>query len=88
MAKRRYGGGHSGLIPEKILVRDFYGQIVETIAVLANGDFHGSRGVIARNDLGVYILSLLRHVSSPMKQAVGTRDIEPRQEPQETTDKE
>ena len=73
---------------EGIVIRDFYGQIVDTVHVLANGNFHGASGVIAREDLGDYVLGKLRHISSNMKQPPVLGETEPRQENPESTDKE
>lgn len=50
-------------VGEGLVVRDFTGQIVDTIAVTASGAFHTSHGIVDRDNLGMYILQLVNHPS-------------------------
>lgn len=46
---------------EKIVVRDFYGKIVETITIDAKGNFITTLGIIEKERLGDHILHLSGH---------------------------
>lgn len=50
-------------VGEGLVVRNFTGQIVDTIAVTASGAFHTSHGMVDRDNLGMYILQLVNHPS-------------------------
>jgi hypothetical protein len=46
---------------EIITVRDFYGRLVDTIRVRADGAFMTSRGTLEPKDLGLYVLQVSGH---------------------------